>query len=149
MNHHARHVFHGDHFFLIGKIHLHGNRGRAALGMLVGDKGDPGIVSHFQLGRGAVKRKTQQSLHSLDGVFEIGSHAAGGVFAHFAVFSKANHGRIQSVGISIQQDIDATPTGGRDDRVLVAQINTHDAHGVCRVVVLLSLLLVVFATVRQ
>ena len=39
------------------------------------------------------------------------------------------YSRVETIGVAVEDDVDATAAGGGDDRVLVAEIDAYDGHG--------------------
>mmetsp|Transcript_94190 Transcript_94190/g.141138 ORF Transcript_94190/g.141138 Transcript_94190/m.141138 type:complete len:200 (-) Transcript_94190:72-671(-) len=109
MDHHSHDGFDGDDSVLPSRIDLNGNRIRASLGMLNGNTFVRDIL-HFLFGARIVKRQAHQSLHVLNGGFEGRNGARSGLFSHLAGGVESNHGWVQTVRVSIQDNVDASAT---------------------------------------
>mmetsp|Transcript_16153 Transcript_16153/g.44727 ORF Transcript_16153/g.44727 Transcript_16153/m.44727 type:complete len:142 (-) Transcript_16153:8-433(-) len=93
---------------------------------------------HFLLRSGILEGKTNQTLHVFDGGFKFRDRRRpGNLLPHFARFVESDHGRVETVGITIENDIHSTTTGSGDHAVLKTNVESNNTH--CKLLLIMRL----------
>mmetsp|Transcript_5703 Transcript_5703/g.10807 ORF Transcript_5703/g.10807 Transcript_5703/m.10807 type:complete len:201 (-) Transcript_5703:151-753(-) len=124
---HTSDSFNGKINIIIVKIYPDPNGVWSSRRMLHGNA-LKGKSLHFLLGARRVERKSNETLHLRNGVTVVGACGYLRRFTDTTRLFKSHHGRVETVGVSIENDIYSSPSSSSNNCILASKIKADDAH---------------------